>query len=105
MLRYLALNFFDFFIAVWDAITKTNLGIVRRVGKSRAIAAIAKILPVTIHTLLSRRVRFVGQANSFPKNKIGAMEEMAKSPRKSKDIECRAEILREAGTRKVSDQP
>jgi hypothetical protein len=27
MLRYLALNFFDFFMAVWEAVTRTNLSI------------------------------------------------------------------------------
>jgi hypothetical protein len=37
--------------------------------------------------------------------KIRAMEEKAKSPGMSKDIEGRAKILRERGIRKMSDQP
>ena len=88
-----------------STIQKEIYSIVRRLGKSRAIVAIARILAKTIYTMLSRHSRFVDEIDSLTEKKIRAMEERAKSPGMPKDIESRAKILRERGIRRVSDQP
>ena len=74
-------------------------------GKSRAIIAIPRILDETIYIMLSRPSRFVDEIDSLTEMKIRAMEERTKIPEMSKDIECRAIILRERSIRKMSDHP
>jgi hypothetical protein len=79
--------------------------IVRRLGKSRAIVVIARIPAETKYTILSRRVRSEDEIDSLTKKKIRGMEERAKNPGMSKDIENRAKILGGRGVRELSEKP
>ena len=105
MLRFILVNCAHTVVKYSVRFKKKYNSIVRRLGKSRAIVAIARILAETIYTMLSRHSRFVDEIDSLTEKKIRAMEERAKSPGMSKDIESRAKILRERGIRRVSDQP
>lgn len=104
MLRFILVNCAHTVVKYSVRFKKKYNSIVRRLGKSRAIVAIARILAEAIYTMLSRRVRFVDEIDSLTEKKIRAMEERAKNPGMSKTIEDRAKILRERSMRKMSDQ-
>lgn len=89
MLRFILVNCSHIVVKYSVRFKKKYNSIVRRVGKSRAIVAIARILTETIYTMLSKRIGFVDEIDSLTERKIRAMEERAKNPGMSKDIEER----------------
>ena len=63
------------------------LSTVIRLGKNRAIVAIARILLECIYIMLTRNIEFEDNIDSLTERKMKAMSMRAKNPRKFKDLE------------------
>lgn len=79
------------------------LNIVRRVGKKRAIVAIARILAETIYVMLKNGTEFIDKIDSLTERKMAAMSHKAKNAKTSADITQSVKILREKLITKSSE--
>jgi uncharacterized protein (DUF934 family) len=62
------------------------LSLVRRLGRNRAIVAIARILIETIHTMLTRGKEFIDRIDALTVRKMVAMRSRAVRPSKARAI-------------------
>ena len=81
------------------------LGIVRRVGKSRAIVAIARILAELIFTMLKNNKEFIDKMDSLTERKMKSMSEKARNAKASEIIAQSVKIIREKLLTKSSEHP
>jgi len=77
------------------------LSLVRRIGKNRAIVAIARILAETIFTMLKKDVDFVDEIISLTKKKVKKMIERANSV----SGEINIKLISSKGFRSLSTKP
>ena len=73
---------------------KKYLSPVRRLGKNRAIVAIARILLETIYTMLKKGEHFVDQIDTLTERKIASMRSRAVKPSQTITLEDRMNELR-----------
>ncbi len=70
-----------------DRMRRKYLSLVRRLGRNRAIVAIAPILIETIHTMLTRGTEFIDRIDALTVSKMVAMRSRAVRPSKARAIE------------------
>ena len=88
-------------VAAHTAIRRSNRfrakyqGIVRRVGRNRAIVAIARILAETIYSMLKEGMEFIDGVDSMTEKKIKSMVSRASSAKKNAEVTQSIKLLRE----------
>ena len=80
MLRFILVNAAHSVIKYSQKMKKKYLSMVRRLGKNRAIVAIARILVEIIHTMLSRGQEYTDNIDSLTERKMKNMSIRAKNP-------------------------
>ena len=70
-----------------DRMRRKYLSLVRRLGRNRAIVAIARILIKTIYTMLTRGMEFIDRIDALTERKMVAMRSRAIRPSKARAIE------------------
>ena len=79
------------------------LSIVRRVGRNRAIVAIARILAELIYTMLKNNTEFIDKMDSLTERKMKSMSQMVMNAKASDNIAQSVKIIREKLLTKSSD--
>ena len=79
------------------------LSMVRRVGRNRAIVAIARILAELIFTMLKNNKEFIDKMDSLTERKMKSMSEKARNAMASESIAQSVKIIREKLLTKSSD--
>ena len=87
MLRFILVNAAHVVIKYSRKMKNRYLSLVRRLGRNRAIVAIARILIETIYTMLKKGEDFVDQIDTLAERKMKSMKERAKNPSGIKDVE------------------
>ena len=78
------------------------LSIVRRVGRNRAIVAIARILAEIVYFMLKNGVEFIGKIDSLTERKMKAMSINAKNAMAAVNLRQSVKPLRERMLTKTS---
>ncbi|WMT45202.1 MAG: IS110 family transposase [Cuniculiplasma divulgatum] len=94
MLRFIMVNAAHIVIKYSERMRKKYLSLVRRLGKNRAIVAIARILLETIYTMLKKGEHFVDQIDTLTERKIASMRSRAVKPSQTITLEDRMNVLR-----------
>ena len=81
------------------------LSIVRRVGRNRAIVAIARILAELIFTMLKNNSEFIDKIDSLTERKMKSMSQRAMNAKASDSIAQSVKIIRKKLLTKSSDNP
>ena len=79
------------------------LSIVRRVGRNRAIVAIARILTELIYTMLKNNTEFIDEIDSLTERKMKSMAEKVKNAKASNNIVHSVKIIRQKLLTKSSE--
>ena len=77
MLRFILVNAAHSVVKYSDRMRRKYLSLVRRLGKNRAIVAIARILLETIYTMLKKGEHFVDQIDTLTARKMASMRSRA----------------------------
>ena len=94
MLRFIMVNAAHIVVKYSDRMRRKYLSLVRRLGKNRAIVAIARILLETIYTMLKKGEHFVDQIDTLTERKIASMRSRAVKPSQTITLEDRMNELR-----------
>ena len=94
MLRFIMVNAAHIVVKYSDRMRKKYLSLVRRLGKNRAIVAIARILLETIYTMLKKGEHFVDQIDTLTERKMASMRSRAVKPSQTFTVEDRMNELR-----------
>ena len=86
MLRFILVTAAHSLIKYSRKMKMKYLSMVRRIGRNRAIVAIARILIETIYVMLSRGMEFVDSIDSLTERKMKAMSARAKNPPRAMDL-------------------
>ena len=81
------------------------LSMVRRVGRNRAIVAIARILAELIFTMLKNNKEFIDKIDSLTERKMKSMAEKAKDAKASESIAESVKIIRQKLLTRSSEHP
>jgi transposase len=95
MLRFILVNAAHVVIRYSKRMKNKYLSLVRKLGRNRAIVAIARILLETIYTMLKKGVDFIDQIDTLTERKMKSMKERAKNPSKVKNVEDVIKYIRE----------
>ena len=76
-----------------DRMRRKYLSLVRRLGRNRAIVAIARILIETIYTMLKKGEHFVDQIDTLTERKMKSMRSRAVKPSQIITVEDRIDEL------------
>jgi len=87
MLRFILVNAAHSVIKYSTRMKKKYLSLVRRLGRNRAIVAIARTLIEIIYTMLSRGTEFIDRIDALTERKMVAMRSRAVRPSKARAIE------------------
>ena len=87
MLRFILVTAAHVTIRYSKRMKAKYLSIVRRLGKNRAIVAIARILLECIYVMLTKNIEFEDNIDSLTERKRKAMSMRAKNPGRLKDLE------------------
>ncbi len=93
MLRFILVNAAHSVIKYSERMKRKYLSIVRRLGKNRAIVAIARTLIETIYTMLSRGTEFIDSIDALTERKMIAMRSRAVKPSQIPKMEDRMNEL------------
>jgi transposase len=96
MIRFILVNAAHSVIKYSERMKRKYLSLVRRLGKNRAIVAIARILIEIIYTMLSRGTKFIDRIDALTERKIAAMRSRAIRPSNIREIEDRMNDLMNA---------
>ncbi|MGP6239835.1 hypothetical protein ACNF40_05410, partial [Cuniculiplasma sp. SKW4] len=77
-----------------ERMKRKYLNLVKRLGKNRAIVAIARILTETIHTMLKKGTEFIDRIDALTERKMIAMRSRAAKPSSIRTIEDSLNELR-----------
>ena len=102
MLRYVLINAAHTVIKYSNKMRKKYLSLVRRVGRNRAIVAIARVLLETIYVMLTREEEFVDRIDDLTERKMKSMSERAKHEVRGKDLDEAIKFIREERIQKVT---
>ncbi|MGC8618759.1 MAG: hypothetical protein ACP5UZ_08535, partial [Thermoplasmata archaeon] len=80
------------------------LSIVRRVGRNRAIVAIARILAEHIFTMLKNNTEFIDKIDSLTERKMKSISQMATNAKASESIADSVRLIREKLLTKSSER-
>ncbi len=80
MLRFIMVTAAHSIIKYSDRLKRKYLGIVKRLGKNRAIVAIARILIETIYTMLKNGTEFIDRTDALTERKMVSMRSRASKP-------------------------
>ena len=94
MLRFIMVNAAHIVVKYSDRMRRKYLSLVRRLGKNRAIVAIARILLETIYTMLKKGEHFVDQIDTLTERKMKSMRSRAVKPSQTITLEDRMNELR-----------
>ena len=83
MLRFILVNAAHSVVKYSERMKRKYLSLVRRLGKNRAIVAIARILIETIYTMLSSGTEFIDRIDPLTGRKMVAMRSRAVKPPRS----------------------
>ena len=81
------------------------LSIVRRVGRNRAIVAIARILAELIFTMLKNNKEFIDKMDSLTERKMKSMSKKARNAKASETIANSVKIIRQKLLTRSSEHP
>ncbi len=98
MLRFIMVNAAHIVIKYSKIMRSKYLSLVRRVGKNRAIVAIARILLERIFIMLTRGEKFIDNVDELTEKKIKSMEERARGAKKKErnaDIQRTIKLIKE----------
>ena len=95
MLRFILVNAAHVVIKYSRKMKNRYLSLVRRLGRNRAIVAIARILLETIYTMLKKGEDFIDQIDTLTEQKTKSMKERAKNPSGIKNVEEAIRYIRE----------
>ncbi len=104
MLRFILLNEAHTVLNYSNKMKKKYLSLVRRVGKNRAIVAIARVLLETIYTMLTEEKEFVDKIDNLTEKKMNSMSKMAKHEVKGRDLDEVIKLIREERIQKVTKE-
>ena len=93
MIRFILVNAAHSVIKYSERMKRKYLSLVRRLGKNRAIVAIARILIEIIYTMLSRGTEFIDRIDALTERKMAAMRSRAIRPSNIREIEDRMNDL------------
>ena len=94
MLRFIMVNAAHIVVKYSDRMRRKYLSLVRRLGKNRAMVAIARIMPETIYTMLKKGEHFVDQIDTLTAKKMASMRSRAVKPSQTITLEDRMNELR-----------
>ena len=94
MLRFILVNAAHSVIKYSERMKRKYLSLVRRLGKNRAIVAIARILMETIYTMLTKGTEFIHRIDALTERKMAAMRSRAVKPSQTFTVEDRMNELR-----------
>ena len=77
---------------------------VRRLGKSRAVVAIARNLAETIWTMLSRGIAFLDEIDSLTERKIESMRARSLHPSRETNVRDTIKLIKNQRMRAMSDK-
>ena len=95
MLRFILVNAAHLVIKYSKRMKTKYLSLVRRLGRNRAIVAIARTLLEAIYVMLSRGIGFMDNIDSLAERKMKAMSARARNPRRTLDLEDAIKLIRE----------
>ena len=104
MLRFILVTAAHVTIRYSKRMKAKYLGLVRRLGKNRAIVAIARILLECIYVMLTKNIEFEDNIDSLTERKMKAMSMRAKNPGRFKDIEEVEKIFMKKRDQHKTDQ-
>jgi transposase len=104
MLRFILVTAAHSLIKYSKRMRMKYLSIVRRLGKNRAIVAIARILVECIYTMLSRNVEFSDQIETLTERKQKAMSARSRNPMIHKSLEETVNLFIQKRDRRKTDQ-
>ena len=93
MLRFILVNAAHSVVKYSDRMRRKYLSLVRRLGRNRAIVAIARILIETIYTMLKKGEHFVDQIDTLTERKMKSMRSRAVKPSQIITVEDRIDEL------------
>ena len=95
MLRFILVNAAHVVIKYSRKMKSRYLSLVGRLGRNRAIVAIARILLEIIYTMLKKGEDFVDQIDALTERKMKSMKERAKNPSRIRNVEEAIRYIRE----------
>ena len=93
ILRFIMVNAAHSVVKYSDRMRRKYLSLVRRLGRNRAIVAIARILIETIYTMLKKGEHFVDQIDTLTERKMKSMRSRAVKPSQIITVEDRIDEL------------
>ena len=102
MLRFVLVTAAHTVIRYSRRMKQKNLSIDRRLGRNRAIVAIARILLETIYTMLSRNMEFIDNIDTLTEGKMKAMSERAKHPERTVKLDDAIKLIMEKSHGRMS---
>lgn len=94
MLRFFLVTAAHIVIKYSNIMRKKYLSIVRRVGKNRAIVAIARILLEAIYVMLSKGIAFIDEIDKLTDRKMRAMSERSRRPVESMKLDEAIKLIK-----------
>ncbi len=104
MLRFILVNAAHIVIKCSKRMKLKYMSLVRRVGKYRAVVAIARHLLEVVYTMLTKHVEFVDNIDSLTEKKIAAMSARARNPHAIRKLEESIRVLSKTRLRRVSEE-
>jgi transposase len=105
MLRFILVTAAHTVIRYSGRMKSKYLKIVRRLGKNRAIVAIARILLESIFIMLSKGIEFIDNVDNLTERKMLAMAARAKNPHVSSEVKEATRLIRKTNIRGMLEQP
>ncbi len=102
MLRFILVTAAHSLIKYSRKMKMKYLSTIRRLGKNRAIIAVAKILVETIYVILSRGVKFNDQIEPLTERKQKAMAARSRNPVMHKGLEEAVKLFIQKRDRKMT---
>jgi len=104
MLRFILGNASHIAVKRSKKLWSKYLSIVRRVGKNRAIVAVARILAEIIFTMLKNNSEFMDRIDSLTERKMKSMNQKVMDAKASYNIAQSVKLIRERLLTKSSEQ-
>ena len=105
MLRFVLVNASHTAIKRPKRLRAKYMSIVRRVGRNRAIVAIARILAELIFTMLKNNKEFIDKMDSLTERKMKSMADKARNAKASESIAQSVKIIRQKLLTRSSEHP
>lgn len=103
MLRFVLVTAAHSVIKYSQKLKKKYLSIVKRLGKNRAIVAIARLLIEIVYAMLTKGEDFVDEIESLTERKMRAMSARARNPKGVQEVQDAIDSLRKRRLRKMSE--